>query len=207
MDHDPYWRVPRDSRSLFVEALRLGGLVSEIGDTWFPGQPPGTFLEEYVSPRLKPGEIPSGDEIGKRILETALASTEPIAVLPDIAVAALAYTDQAMHAHDAGKIEEAWTYICDAAYWTGILRAASTDNDATRYAISKMAQNAARTRYAKDPKQAAKLFVYECWQAWKAKPDLYKTATEFARDMLDKQPDLLSEVVVTRWVRKWAKVS
>lgn len=66
--------------------------------------------------------------------------------------------------------------------------------------------NAAKARYTrdKDGKQALKAWVYECWQAWQLNTTNYKGDTEFARDMLDKEPDKLkSEVVITRWARKW----
>ena len=68
------------------------------------------------------------------------------------------------------------------------------------------ASDRAKLRHALDPKQAAKRFVKECWEVWRAQPEQYKSAAEFARAMLDKQPDTLkSEVVVSRWVREWAK--
>ena len=52
---------------------------------------------------------------------------------------------------------------------------------------SEVARMAARARYAKDPKQAAKAFIRECWLAWRAKPSQYPSAAAFARAMLDKE--------------------
>lgn len=79
---------------------------------------------------------------------------------------------------------------------------------ATREALSARGVSAMKARYAKDKdgKQAAKKWVYECWRDWQAKPEKYKNASTFARDMLDKQPDrLTTEIVITRWVRTWKK--
>ena len=79
---------------------------------------------------------------------------------------------------------------------------------AIQEAISARGVHAMKARYAKDTdgKQAAKKWVKECWRDWKAKPEKYKNASAFARDMLDKQPDrLTTEVVVSRWVRDWEK--
>jgi hypothetical protein len=64
----------------------------------------------------------------------------------------------------------------------------------------------ARKRHQADPKQQAKKKVYELFLAWQQAPGKYTTDVVFARDMLDKFPtELVSEVVITRWVRAWRK--
>jgi hypothetical protein len=69
---------------------------------------------------------------------------------------------------------------------------------------SKRAGERAAKRHAKDPKQAAKAFVRQCWDDWQSSPDSYRTTAAFARAMLDKFPDLLSsQPVIERWVRTW----
>ena len=79
------------------------------------------------------------------------------------------------------------------------------ENFATRLA-SERASKRATSRHAKDPKRGARDFVKERWQAWRRQPTLYKTAVAFAKDMLDKFPEVLtSEAVITRWVRFWDK--
>jgi hypothetical protein len=71
---------------------------------------------------------------------------------------------------------------------------------------SDTARNAAKAKHAKQPVQKAKLFVKECWVEWQADSSKYPSAAAFSRDMLEKMPsELTSEVVVTRWVRQWAK--
>lgn len=71
---------------------------------------------------------------------------------------------------------------------------------------SERASARAKRRHLIDPKQAAKQFVFECWQAWEGRPAQYRSVAAFARAMLDKQPDVLqSEAVVCRWVREWRK--
>jgi hypothetical protein len=70
----------------------------------------------------------------------------------------------------------------------------------------KNAVEAAHTLHSNSDKGKAKKFVESCWKEWEQTPEKYADATAFARDMLDKFPDVLtSEVVVTRWVRNWRK--
>lgn len=69
---------------------------------------------------------------------------------------------------------------------------------------SQRASERAKRRHADDPRQEAKQFVKECWEAWRKNPGQYESAAEFARDMLDKFPGTLtSEPVICRWVRGW----
>lgn len=71
---------------------------------------------------------------------------------------------------------------------------------------SRRASQRAQRRHEVDPKRKAKDFAKECWQAWRAEPERYPSATAFARSMVEKFPDeLTSEIVVTRWVRQWDK--
>ena len=80
--------------------------------------------------------------------------------------------------------------------------------EAIQDALKSRGIRAAKARYIKDSdgKQSMKAWVYERWQAWQNNPNAYKGATAFARDMLDKHPNkLTSEVVITRWVRAWAR--
>jgi hypothetical protein len=73
---------------------------------------------------------------------------------------------------------------------------------------SELARNSANLRHQNDPKTLSKAFVKECWEAWRQRPEQYKSTASFARAMLEKQPDTLkSEVVVARWVRDWSKAA
>lgn len=55
----------------------------------------------------------------------------------------------------------------------------------------------------KDPKQAEKVLVRECWELWRNEPKRYKGKAEFARDMLAKFEHLKSQQVIERWCRDW----
>ena len=72
-------------------------------------------------------------------------------------------------------------------------------------ARARQASRAAVERYRNDPKQRAKAFVFDCWKSWQSSPTSYPSIASFARDMLDKQPDLISEKKITDWVRAWRK--
>lgn len=63
--------------------------------------------------------------------------------------------------------------------------------------------DAAHKRHEKDPKQAQKASVQECWDAWKKEPSRYKSKAAFARDMLQKFEHLESVTTIERWCRKW----
>jgi len=60
-------------------------------------------------------------------------------------------------------------------------------------------------RWEDDPKQIAKLFVKECWDAWQANRQQYKGKAAFARAMLEKREELKSTKVVEDWCRDWEK--
>ena len=55
------------------------------------------------------------------------------------------------------------------------------------------AQERARKRHAKDPRQTDKAKVRECWEAWRGKPSNYPSKAAFARDMLEKYENLKSQ--------------
>lgn len=68
---------------------------------------------------------------------------------------------------------------------------------------SQFAKKGAATRLAKSPKQQTKQQVRECWDAWQARPEVYKSKSAFARDMLDKFDDLKNQRVIEKWCLEW----
>ena len=74
--------------------------------------------------------------------------------------------------------------------------------------VSARASTIADERLAKDKdgKQAAKQQVRECWEAWRKKPEQYKSKSAFARAMLDKYEELGSQRVIERWCKEWETV-
>jgi hypothetical protein len=82
-------------------------------------------------------------------------------------------------------------------------QAISTGNVALQKARSNLAFHAAKERHARDPKQAEKKFVFECWLDWRQKPSTYKGKAAFARDMLEKCKALESQKVIEDWCRGW----
>lgn len=132
-----------------------------------------------------------------------------------VAVIGLLLIDSAIVAMDAKRLSWAGHLMSqaqDCAEIALLIKLSETKQSeiqaATRDALSARGVRAMKVRYAKDKdgKQATKKWVHDCWMDWKAKPQKYKYASEFARDMLDKHPDsLTSETVITRWVRTWEK--
>lgn len=69
-----------------------------------------------------------------------------------------------------------------------------------------MAVSGARAKLERDPKQLAKRQVRELWTEWWCdKRDRYRTKTQFAKDMLDKFPELANQAVIVRWCTAWEK--
>ena len=77
--------------------------------------------------------------------------------------------------------------------------------DATsRDSRSKTASAAATVGHARSKKRQAKDFVRDCWLTTHGQ---YPSDAAFARDMMEKQPELQSEVTIARWVREWRNAS
>ena len=68
-----------------------------------------------------------------------------------------------------------------------------------------MAYRGAIEKLKRDPKQAAKIRVKECWKKKKKKPANYKGKSAFAKDMMTKFEELDSQTVITRWCGQWEK--
>jgi hypothetical protein len=62
----------------------------------------------------------------------------------------------------------------------------------------------ARKKLAADPKQAAKVAVFDCWLSWQKDSSRYKSKAAFARDMLEKFDNLESQPVIEGWCRRWS---
>ena len=73
--------------------------------------------------------------------------------------------------------------------------------------LSKRGSDGARVMLEKNEKQKAKIFVKTCWSDWQIDNRRYVNKTDFARDMLDKQPILKNQKVITDWCRLWEKQS
>lgn len=129
---------------------------------------------------------------------------------PYFAIAALCELDAAALSSISDDPEGVADSIICATWLMDQLTAVGRVADAAKTLLGKLdserASMRARARHARDPRQVARAFVHECWLAWQAKPEQYVSAAAFARAMIDKEPDTLkSEVVITRWVREWAK--
>lgn len=129
---------------------------------------------------------------------------------PYFAIAALGELDEAVLASLDNATEDVLDSVTNARWLMDQIDAAMRIEEAAKAMLvrldSQRASNRAKERHARDPRRRARNFVHECWLEWQSKPSQYPSAAAFARAMLDKEPDTLkSEVVVTRWVREWAK--
>lgn len=65
-------------------------------------------------------------------------------------------------------------------------QAIESGNDNLQRVRSEFAARGAIERYKRDPKQAAKAFIKECWGQWQENPARYRTQSIFVNDMLKK---------------------
>lgn len=68
-----------------------------------------------------------------------------------------------------------------------------------------LAKKGAKAKLTNDPKQADKSFVKECWFEWQRNADRYSGKAAFARDMLGKCENLISQKKIEDWCRGWEK--
>lgn len=78
---------------------------------------------------------------------------------------------------------------------------------AFREVRKRLAYEGAVARHQKDPKQAEKVFIFDCYQEWRCNPGKYKSKADFARDMLDKCQHLTSQKKIEDWVRLWNRTA
>jgi len=124
------------------------------------------------------------------------------------AAVGLAVLDHALFLRATSSIEDVIDVFSAAWHFALVARSLNRQDMGHQFGIKSQSarmSRAAANRYSKDPKQAAKAQVKECWHRWRQEqPNSYPGPTSFARDMLAKWPnELTSETVVVRWVRKW----
>ncbi|WP_124614605.1 hypothetical protein [Burkholderia sp. Bp9143] len=72
-------------------------------------------------------------------------------------------------------------------------------------ALSENGRRAAIARHNSSPKAREKEAAFRHWLAWQAGSVQYKSAAEFAREVLDKSEHLESSAVIEGWCRAWKK--
>jgi hypothetical protein len=115
-----------------------------------------------------------------------------------------AHCTHAIREHESGEYERnnlAWAHILKAKHlFDGVIY--GRINKVTK---SMSAKDNVKKKLENDPKQDEKKFVFECWQQWQKKPELYGSKAAFARDMLDKCVCLTSQKKIEDWCREWQK--
>jgi hypothetical protein len=149
-----------------------------------------------------------GDYVSPDIFPFKLAD-DPVATPGNLCAAmGLAVLDYALLLRTTSSIDDVIDVFGAAWHFALVARSLNRQDMGHQFDIksrSARMSRAAANRYSKDPKQAAKAQVKECWRRWREEqPDSYRRTTWFARDMLAKWPnELTSEAVVSRWVREW----
>lgn len=126
---------------------------------------------------------------------------------------------EACHKIDAGDVRTAMDSIheayealslvqgeCIAETYDDNLPGGSASDEETAKAVrSALGKKAANAKLKKDPKQAEKMFVLECWNEWNEGKRHFETKAAFARAMMEKCEKLENVKVIEDWCRKWEK--
>lgn len=72
---------------------------------------------------------------------------------------------------------------------------------------TELARSGAEAKNAKDPKQIAKNYIFNCWEVWQEESDKYNSKADFARTMLklDICKSLKSQKKIEDWCRDFEK--
>lgn len=154
------------------------------------------------------GDDEWGDEYVSLEIFPFTGAEDPFATPGNLCAAiGLAVLDYAMLLRDTSTADDVIDVFGTAWHFALVARSLNRQEMGYQFDIksrSARMSKAAATRYSRDPKQAIKAQVKECWKRWQEKPTDYEGPTQFARAMVDKWPDdLKSEPVISRWVRGW----
>lgn len=110
----------------------------------------------------------------------------------------------ALQSIEDGAETTAWGFVTRANRWGGMAVAAEhaflNIPDKSAFAVAGV-----RAKLAKDPRQAERKFVLQCWKEWNADPERYSSKAAFARDMLEKCEHLVSSKKIEDWCRVWER--
>lgn len=197
-------RMPRARRSPTSDVWGALAILADRYPTYSNGRSSGQFLMDVFVPKwldmsLDPEEqLLHLDDLVQQLDQHGHG--EPLAVIH----VAAAFCAAAMHSHEAGDEQLAWTYAVDATYFA---QSFALKSDALRDFSewqSMRARRAANVRHNVSQAASAKRFAKSCWEAWSERPELYKSIAAFARDMVEKFPESITNpVTVERWVRAW----
>lgn len=132
--------------------------------------------------------------------------------IPDIrmfwGLVATAYCIEAMAAHNAGHVTEAWTYVVDARFAADALISQQTDIEMIKLDRTGNAKRMVAAKLAKDPVQAAKAKAYKLWlERHAGKHPNLRTNEQFAMECMRRWPVLTSSKVITGWCTEWNKAA
>lgn len=122
------------------------------------------------------------------------------------------YAIQAINDVSNNQLVSALTNFSEAKYWLGVIECSTvysgdeqpvTDDSATKRLRSAMSSLGGKAKAENDPKRKCKDFAKDCWNIWQQEPARYESKAAFARDMLEKLPELKSQPVIEGWCRKW----
>lgn len=116
----------------------------------------------------------SVDEIGLSLDGKRDPESAPFALL-QVMNAVVAYAVQAMKAEKGDKHDEAWTYVADARYWAGILRAAWTGKKHGTNPAVELAKRRHAENYA---------LIGDALKYWREKIDPTLSASKAANELV-----------------------
>lgn len=184
-------RVPRDMRTPITEAetalWAAWSIFIEIGTKLNGGNPevtiePDQFFLDQIFKEAWDDPNTNGDksvkEIGLSLDGKRDSEHEPFALF-QVILAVTAYAVQAMKAEKEDEHELAWSYVSDAQYWAGILKAAHAEKENT----PNPGKELARIRHAEN-----RVLFEEAIEYWHKEIDPNMSAQKAADKLLTVVP-------------------
>lgn len=175
-------RMPRHFRTPYTEA---GSAISSVCDWWIAVcanieqktiSDPEAFFFEKVFKAVWDDPEENGDKHIDELMSDV--ESESRFALLHVMNAVVAFSVQAMKAENDGRHNDAWTYVVDAKYWSGILTAAWADKT-----CSNPASEMARIRHAETYALREEALNY-----WRERIDRNLSAAKAANELLKVVP-------------------
>ncbi|SAK98136.1 hypothetical protein AWB80_07467 [Caballeronia pedi] len=117
-----------------------------------------------------------------------------------------AYIGEAITYRLRDRRDQAWKCVAESNYWLGIVLSTYYMTVPQQRLHADVSRKGALGKLAKDPKQAEKSFIKQCWDDWQDGKTHYKKGKAgFARDMLAKVEHLESQKTIEDWCRDWER--
>lgn len=205
----------RKQRTPSTVAYESIGIAREYW-LWFSKDDEGAvkFIEAWID--LKIESPATNGDLSARYIKTLVTddlfylngmfflNEDAATALLQVMEAVISYSAQAIQSEKIGEHVLAWTYACDAQYWSGILKAAIIQR-LNPNPLSINGLKAALAKLANDPKQEALKEIEMEFHKVSSKFKRHGYGADFCRKMQDKYPIILDHKTIPKLVTRLKK--